>query len=185
MFAIDPAFRYSVSVIPTAVFTALGAVALCVIVLYVLRRPGKIAPASAVSVSEISLDGYRAFSRLRSGADLKFLSAQPGYTDDIGERLRQEHARIARLYLREMRSDFETLCRAARAIAAASPVDRSDLVGTVEKERFRFYWRLAGVRVRAVLPGGGITEPAFAGLAESLARIQSAMEPAQTAAARF
>ena len=159
----------------TVVLTALGAVVLCAVVLYFLRRPGNGVVVTPGSVSEISLERYRAFSSLRSQADLKFLSAQPGCTEDIRRKLVRAHTEVAGLYLREMRADFQTLCRAARAIALASPVDRSDLVAAVQKEEFRFYYRLAGVRLRMALPAGWVSTPAFSGLAGSLERIQNAM----------
>jgi len=160
-----------------ALSALLGALALFGIAFLVLRRLRNIAPDETGVESAISLERYGAFPRLMSSADLDFLAAQPGFEPAIRKNLKRAHARATRLYLREMRSDFRRLCRVARAIAATSETDRSDLVTTVHKEQFIFYWRMLGVQTRVALSAAGLPVPALPSLGESLARIQSALQP--------
>jgi hypothetical protein len=168
-----------------ALAALLGALTLFGIAFLVLRRLRNIAPDDTGVGSEISLERYAAFPRLMSSADLEFLAAQPGYEPAIGRNLKRAHARATRLYLREMRADFSRLCRAARAIARTSETDRSDLVTTVHREQFVFYWRMLGVQTRVALSAFGLPVPALPSLAESLARIQSAIEPPRFPISQF
>lgn len=148
---------------------------LCLILLRRFQRDDARDPTGSDIAGEFDPERYGSFERLLSESDLQFLAAQPGYTPPIGREFRRRRAAVASLYLSEMHADFRSLCRRARAMAATSTRDRSDLVTLVEKEYLIFYYRLAAVRLRLALSSLGVPMPGRSQLPESLARIHGRM----------
>jgi hypothetical protein len=104
----------------------------------------------ASTVEEFSLTRYQVMLRLTSEEDFEFLAAQPGYRKEIGVRLRREHRRIFRMYLRALAADFRSLHAAARTLVAEAPERHADLVGLLIGCQLRFWWRMALVELRLI-----------------------------------
>ena len=96
---------------------------------------------------------YEPMSRLLSEEDFEFLSSQPGYRPEIGERFRKDRRRIFRMYLRELAADFHQLHASARQMAANSPEANAGLVGVLLRQQFTFWRAMAGIEIRLLVPG--------------------------------
>ena len=124
-------------------------------------------------LDEFSLERYRPLERLFDSADLKFASAQPGYTTALGRQFAASRRTVVRLYLSELSLDFNRLVRLGRHMMAVSNVDRPDLASQLFRQWVRFNVMVLSLRVRLLLAPLGITMRRPAGLFEALVRMRS------------
>jgi hypothetical protein len=109
-----------------------------------------------------------------SQEDFEFLAARsPGR---LVRRTHKERQRIARLYLANLRADFQRLLRLAGVIAVLSP----EIASSHEFERFRltvrFFWRYQTVLL--ALCAGLLLLPQLGGLSQMVSELAFRMESA-------
>jgi hypothetical protein len=119
------------------------------------RRQATAWPAGDAS-ADFSLDRYQAMAGLLSEDDLVFLQAQPGYRKEMGARWERERRRIFRLYLRELKNDFQRLHARARELAAHSGAESAGVVEVLMKQHVIFLRATAGLEIRLALQAMGI-----------------------------
>ncbi len=132
-----------------AVVVALGAG--LAIVLRRLLRPDTAGSASH-SMADLLSSGrrapetYRPMTRLFAEQDFAFLSGWPGSDGTLVRRLRRQRAGVLRLYLRELRADFQRLHGFARALVPTSA--DPEFAATVFQCALRFHalWALVALR---------------------------------------
>lgn len=105
-----------------------------------------------LSLKDFSLARYQPMVRLLSADDLEFLASQPGSRPKILTQLKRDRRRIFRMYLRELAGDFQALHAEARKIAADSPEQHSELVGTLLAQQVTFWKAIAAIELRLMLP---------------------------------
>jgi hypothetical protein len=103
-----------------------------------------------------SIHRYQPMEHLLSEDDFAFLSAQPGYTPEIGARWKRERRHIFRLYLNDLRRDFLRLHAEARAMAANADAESAELVGILMRQQVTFWRAMAGLELRLALRAAGI-----------------------------
>jgi hypothetical protein len=120
---------------------------------------------------------YRPMARLLHEDDFRYLSAQPGYSPQLGRRLRSQRRRIFRGYLRSLRRDFANISMALRTLILHSAEDRSDLAAALVRQRLLFAAGMLAVEGRLLLHAAGINTVAVdvRGLVESLETMQAQM----------
>src|SRR5579862_7271657 len=106
-----------------------GAILLLLAILITLRVRTYRQDREEDDTGEFTLARYQPMERLLAEEDFLFLASQPGYTPEIGAKLRRERRRIFRLYLRELAHDFLHLHAEARRMVADSKAEHADLVG--------------------------------------------------------
>jgi hypothetical protein len=102
-----------------------------------------------------SPDRYRPMERLLLPEDLRFLESQPGYTAEIGAEWKRGRRKVFRMYLDELKRDFQRLHATARAMVAESGVESSDMVGLLIRQQFSFWRAIAMVEIRFAFSGTG------------------------------
>ncbi len=103
-----------------------------------------------------SVSRYQPMEYLLSEEDFAFLVSQPGYEPDIGARWKRERRRIFRLYLDELKRDFQRLHAEARVMAANADGESSELVGILMRQQVTFWRAMAVLEVRLALRAAGI-----------------------------
>ena len=103
-----------------------------------------------------SIARYQPMEHLLSGEDFAFLASQTGYQREIGARWKRERRRIFRLYLHELKRDFQRLHAEARVMAANAGAESAELVGILMRQQFAFWRALAGLKLRLALRAAGI-----------------------------
>jgi hypothetical protein len=116
------------------------------------RRRNRATGGAMDAAAQFSAARYNAAGRLLSDEDERFLAEQPGYTKAIGRKFRSDRRRIFRLYVRQLACDFQDLHAAARRMVAESPQEYSGLVGTLMRQQFVFWWAMANIEMRMILP---------------------------------
>jgi len=106
--------------------------------------------------SGFSISRYQPMEHLLSGEDFAFLASQPGYQPEIGARWKRERRRIFRLYLDELKRDFQRLHAEARVMAANADAESAELVGILMRQQVAFVRAMAGLEVRLALRAVGI-----------------------------
>jgi hypothetical protein len=106
--------------------------------------------------SGFSISRYQPMEYLLSGEDFAFLASQPGYQPEIGARWKRERRRIFRLYLDELKRDFQRLHAQARVMAAHADAESAELVGILMRQQFAFWRAMAGLELRLALQTAGI-----------------------------
>lgn len=109
-------------------------------------------PDAAFSIEDFSLDRYRPMARLLAEDELAFLSAQPGCNAKIVNQLKSDRRRIFRMYLRELAADFRMLHKEARQMAAFSPEQHSEVIGSLLRQQATFWMALTAIELRLMLP---------------------------------
>jgi hypothetical protein len=102
-------------------------------------------------LENFSAAAYHPMERLLSDEDFNFLSRQPGFDESIYRRLRRDRLRIFREYFNRLILDFNRLHCVARALAAQTEADHSELLLKLIAIKARFtlsvmrvevsYWR--------------------------------------------
>jgi len=102
-----------------------------------------------------SLEKYAPMERLLNRCDFEYLSAQPGYRAELGDRLLAERRKVFAGYLRLLTRDFNQLLRIAKLMLVYSPDDRPELAKALWRQQVRFYLAVTAVRCKiAVMPLG-------------------------------
>jgi hypothetical protein len=107
-------------------------------------------------IAEVSVERYRPMLRLLDNSDLKFLSAQPGFTPQLAVRLRRQRYRIFGCYLTSLQADFGQTCAALSALVIRSGEDRPDLASLLARKRLAFAIYMLHARCRLALYRWGI-----------------------------
>jgi hypothetical protein len=113
--------------------------------------PGKCLPSTTEWISDLSLERYRPMLRLLDGEDFEFLRQQPGYTRQMGAKLRVQRCRIFRGYLRSLNQEFQRVSAAVTLYMVQSQQDRPDLAGTLLRQQFQFAACMLLIRGRLLL----------------------------------
>src|ERR1700679_4169316 len=103
------------------------ALALASVLAYLVRKvgsAGKNLPVTSEWIDDLSLDRYRPMLRMLDGSDIAFLRSQPGFTPDMGRKLRAQRTQIFRGYLRSLETDFGRICAAIKLVTLQSQHDR-------------------------------------------------------------
>jgi len=103
-----------------------------------------------------SISRYQPMEYLLSGEDFAFLASQSGYRPEIGARWKRERRRIFRLYLDELKRDFQRLHAEARAMAANAGAESAEVVEILMRQQFAFWRATAGLELRLALRMVGI-----------------------------
>ena len=104
---------------------------------------------------EFSAATYRPMGRLLAEDEFRFLSKQPGYTSEMGKRLRKERRLVFRAYLRNIIRDFNRLYSGATILMVYSDVDRPELAASLFRIRTNFYYALLLIHVRLAMHSAG------------------------------
>jgi hypothetical protein len=115
------------------------------------KRAGDFSESGGFSIAR-----YQPMEHLLSGEDFAFLASQPGYQPEIGARWKRERRRIFRLYLHELKRDFQRLHAEARVMAANAGAESAELVEILMRQQFAFWRAMAGLEVRLALQAAGI-----------------------------
>jgi hypothetical protein len=108
------------------------------------------------SSSGFSLERYRPMERLLSPEDFRFVQRAPGYRPEVGARWKRERRRLFRLYLSELKRDFQRLHTEARVMVAESGADSAPLVGVLMRQQVIFLAATLGLEFRLALDWAGI-----------------------------
>lgn len=133
--------------------------------------------------SDISAKKYSPMCNLLDEAEFEYLSAQPGFTCDLGRRFRAERRRLFRAYLRALQRDFDRLYTAANAVMLFSSEDRPDLAKALFQRRLAFSWALLRVEARLLLHRFGIGTVPVSDLIGTLTALQTQVRHLVAAAA--
>jgi hypothetical protein len=121
-----------------------------------LLSSGKSLPSSVEWIQEVCASRYRPMERLLRPEDFDFLASQPGYTRQIGRRLRSERRKVFRGYLRWMKRDFDHVCLALQLLMVNSMVDRPDLASVLVRQKAAFHMAMVAVEFRLLLHACGV-----------------------------
>jgi tryptophan 2,3-dioxygenase len=135
------------------------------------QRRGRLAGDLGES-SGFSISRYQPMEYLLSDEDFEFLASQPGYVPEIGARWKRERRRIFRLYLDELKRDFQRLHAEARVMAANADAESAELVGILMRQQIAFWRAMAGLEVRLALRAVGIGKVNVRPLIELLEAMQ-------------
>lgn len=113
---------------------------------------------------------YRPMNRLLAEADFRFLQGQAQLRPDLVRRLRQTRVATLRLYLREMRADFDRIHTLCRALAPHS-ADPS-FAPRIMKETLWFYGQFGVLYAASFLPWYFDAQVHGAKLVDALARLE-------------
>ncbi len=94
--------------------------------------------------------------RMLDSADIEFLRSQPGFTPQMGAKLRQQRAQMFSGYLRSLESDFARVCSATKLVMLHSNQDRPDLARTLLRQQFQFATGMLNVRCQLFLYRWGL-----------------------------
>jgi hypothetical protein len=102
-----------------------------------------------------TLERYEPLRRLLADDDLEFLRRQR-ICPKIAARWKRARVRIVRLYLSDLTADFRRLHAEARALAAESPEQYSELVGVLMRQQVTFWRVMADAELRLTLSWLGL-----------------------------
>src|SRR5580658_8849945 len=112
------------------VLSLIAVMALASALAYLIRKvgsAGKHLPVTSEWIDDLSLDRYRPMLRMLDGSDIAFLRSQPGFTPDMGRKLRAQRTQIFSGYLRSLETDFGRVCAAIKLVMLQSTYDRPEL----------------------------------------------------------
>ena len=100
----------------------------------------------ALAAGRSVLESYQPMSRLFAEEDFAFVAAHPGASRREGQQLRRRRRRILRLYLRDVRRDFERLYAFCRLLAPKS--QDPGFASLITQQALAFYglWMVLQVR---------------------------------------
>jgi hypothetical protein len=137
-----------------------SALTLVSVLAYLIRKvgsAGKNLPVTSEWIDDLSLDRYRPMLRMLDGSDIAFLRAQPGFTPDMGRKLRAQRTQIFRGYLRSLETDFGRVCAAIKLVMLQSKYDRPELAETLLRQQITFACAMLSVRGHLVLYRMGVS----------------------------
>ena len=174
------------------VIAALLVLALVGLVLVFLYRVLASRPSANLAVDQclaLSLEKYRPMERLLLEDDFRFLASQPGFSPQLGRRLRADRRRIFRGYLRNLKRDFSRVSLALQTLILHSVEDQGDLAASLTRQRLMFAVGMLAVEGRLLLHAAGVGKVDVRGLIESLETMQGQIRlllaPPQTAPANL
>jgi hypothetical protein len=121
-------------------------------------------PATADWIDNLSVEKYRPMLRLLSDEELKFLTAQPGYSAKMARQFRAQRCEIFRGYLSWLQSDFSRICTAIQVLMVQSQDDRPDLAALLVRQKATFAASLVAIHGRLILYRFGISGASVDGL---------------------
>lgn len=133
--------------------------AVAIVLLVVLRRvmsPSTVVECNLDWVSEFSIAKYRPMLRLLDEAEFRYLSSQPGCSDQLIRRMRIERRRIFRSYLKSLVRDFNRLHVAGRMVLVYSGSDRPEFASALLRTRLQFSLAVVAVECRLALHAIGL-----------------------------
>ena len=107
-------------------------------------------------LDDLSIERYQPMMRLLDSKEIEFLRSQPGYTPQLGRRVRQERCAIFTGYLNCLRIDFHHASYAIKAILLQSEVDRPELSAFLLRSQFSFSWAMMMIRFHLALYRYGV-----------------------------
>ena len=119
-----------------------------------------------------TLERYEPLRRLLADDDLEFLRRQR-ICPKIAHRWKRARVRIVRLYLCDLATDFRRLHAEARALAAESPEQYSDLVGVLMRQQVTFWRVMADAELRLTLSWLGLEGIDARRLVEAMGAMQA------------
>jgi hypothetical protein len=141
-------------------FSLVAALALITVLAYLIRKvgsAGKNLPVTSEWIDDLSLDRYRPMLRMLDGSDIAFLRSQPGFTPDMGRKLRTQRTQIFRGYLRSLETDFGRVCAAIKLVMLQSKYDRPELAETLLRQQVTFACAMVSVRGHLFLYRMGVS----------------------------
>lgn len=111
--------------------------------------PNSTLPGELLSPSRCARKTYQPMNRLMAEADFAFVASQAGCNPDLVTRLRRQRVRVLRLYLKQLRGDFERVYRLARRLAPGSLDPEFASRITLQALRFQALWM--GLQARCAL----------------------------------
>ena len=135
---------------------ALAPVGLALVFLYKVLLSRHNSQTSVDQCLVLSLEKYRPMERLLREEDFRFLSAQPGFSAQLGRRFRAQRRQVFRGYLRSLRKDFGSLFRACQMLMVHAAEDRGDLAKILVRQRLMFAMGMLAVEGRLLLHVAGI-----------------------------
>ncbi len=138
----------------------LAALALVSVLAYLIRKvgsAGKDLPVTSEWIDDLSLDRYRPMLRMLDGSDIAFLRSQPGFTPDMGKKLRVQRTQIFRGYLRSLETDFGRVCAAIKVVMLQSKYDRPELAEALLRQQITFACAMLSVRGHLFLYRMGVS----------------------------
>ncbi|HEX5431162.1 MAG TPA: hypothetical protein VFW83_04300 [Bryobacteraceae bacterium] len=137
----------------------------------------------ADAAGDFTLERYAPMARLLSGEDLEFLRERRECAPHLAARWERARKRIFRMYLRDLAADFQCLHARARALAAESPEEYSDLVSVLMRQQLVFWRALAGIELHLAVRSFGI-KPGFGIRPADLTGLTGAIEALRAEIAR-
>ena len=139
-----------------SIILAVGLLALGAFFLRTLLQTGNNLPLTSDWIEELSVERYRPMLRMLDSTDIEFLRSQPGFTPQMGAKLRQQRAQMFSGYLRSLESDFTRVCSATKLVMFHSNQDRPDLAKTLLRQQFQFAIGMVNVRCQLFLYRWGL-----------------------------
>jgi hypothetical protein len=119
-------------------------------------RTGNNLPLNSDWIEELSVERYRPMLRMLDSGDIEFLRSQPGFTPQMGAKLRQQRAQMFSGYLRSLESDFSRVCSAMKMVMLHSNQDRPELATALLRQQFQFATGMINVRSQLFLYRWGL-----------------------------
>ena len=141
----------TLSIVLAGVLLVVGGLLLRTIV-----RTGNNLPLNSDWIEELSAERYRPMLRMLDSGDIEFLRSQPGFTPQMGAKLRHQRAEMFKGYLRSLESDFSRVCSALKLVMLHSNQDRPELANELVRQQFQFAVGLMNVRCQLFLYRWGL-----------------------------
>jgi hypothetical protein len=113
-----------------------------------LRATGvmPLAEMEALAAGRSALEAYQPMGRLFAPEDFAFVTEHPGASPALSRQLRRQRARVLRLYLRDLRGDFDRLYAFCRLLAPQS--QDPSFASLITQQALSFYglWMVLQVR---------------------------------------
>lgn len=139
---------------------------------YWRETPKNAWPPEAAVPDGFTLAKYEPLMRLLANEDVEFLRQQRGCPKIVAQ-WERARLRVARLYLSDLASDFRRLHAQARAIAAESPEQYSELIGVLMRQQFTFWRVMAETELHLMFGWLGLGRIDARRLVEGMAAMQA------------
>jgi len=139
-----------------ATVVILGLATAAIVLARTMGRGGQALPLTPEWINDLSVEQYRPMLRLLDSADIEFLRTQPGYSQTMETKLRQQRCNVFRGYLRCLTADFQRVCTALKLLMTQSEQDRPDLAGVLMHQQLLFATGLLSIHCRLALYRVGV-----------------------------
>ena len=123
----------------------------------------------------------RPMERLLREDDFAYLAALPGYSPELGQRLRARRVEVFKGYLAQLETEFHRLHLALRLLSLTSGQDRPELARLLLEQRILFSYRMFQVRLRLVLFGFGVRPTATGDIVRTVEALRQQIASLQPA----